>query len=99
MRTDRARPPFRPELYLPGACSSLANQSAAELPDSQPQRSGRLAAAALRSWDVLQTYRARPQQYPGLQHPRARHPGPYSRECPIAIGLSARSCRTFQTAV
>lgn len=38
---------------------------------------GRLAAAAPRSWDVLQTHRARPQQYPRLQHPRARHPGPY----------------------
>lgn len=41
MRRGRARPPFRPELYLPGACSSLANRSAPERPDSQPRRSGR----------------------------------------------------------
>uniref|UniRef100_A0A8C0JL00 Cyclin dependent kinase 2 associated protein 2 n=1 Tax=Canis lupus dingo TaxID=286419 RepID=A0A8C0JL00_CANLU len=46
----RARPPFRPELYLPGACGRFTNQSAAERPSSQPRRSGRPASAAPESW-------------------------------------------------
>lgn len=68
----------------PSGRSSIYQGRAARLPIGV-RRSGRTAnpggaaaaAAAPRSWDVLQTYRASPQQYPRLQHPRARHPGPH----------------------
>ena len=69
----------------PSGLSSIYQGRAADLPIRarlSGQAANRGGAAGRRLphpgvGDVLQTHRPRPQQHPRLQHPWARHPGPY----------------------